>query len=373
MNPEEFDSRLRAVFRDEYLVPGRQLWQRIHHEIIHAAKKLFWRWKIPFTFLALLGMIGPATPALGKVAENIGKNEPAGLPAINISTDSFIEGKDYIRDYRYNPVVKSGKFPAPAVAVKGEFAPPNEDSKWWLSFGIGPQLAFNRLSITNDSQAYIHKDLWANRKKVTHNGAGINTHASALYKIVNSGRRSVSFETGLFFSFRTEEIRLNETTYDIEHRAANNQIDTYARFPGYIPPVTTDTNWFDATQAFTSIATNKYRVLTVPLRFNYEQRVSANSFVSAGIGAGISMISSKSTTHYNLVDEKDQTMKSTYRFTASWNTSVAFYTNYNAIGQIGIYTAFNSYMGPWMVASKQYGIKMRDLQFGLLFRMPLSQ
>lgn len=517
MNPEEFDNRLRASFRDEYAPPKEQLWQNIQQGLDQGAKKPMWYWLAPVLIVVVAGLswlaaslvgghagdkvvesapvqqvapaqVNPSTDSnaskesqsnavaapkdnnavdhtaqnaaqgntnnnnQGRVdqstsraanaretiarhsRENTGNNDRASRNGNNATRSSrdnhdgignslaeMIGGNNtsaqgsprhsnagtmsedinkennvpdiesaeigarnfpnFRKSFKFNEDQKSYFAIKPiklaenkqgSTSKKSEFAPPNEDSKWWFSFGIGPQLAFNRLSVNNDSQAYIHKDLWDKKKNVTHNGAGLNMHGSVLYKIAKTDKYSLSFETGLFFSTRTEDIKMNESTYNIEHRAANNQIDTYARFKVYIT-YKGDTTWFDATQAFTSIATNKYKVLTVPVRFNYERRITQNSFFSVGVGGGISMISSKTTTHYNLVDEKDKVMSASTHMTASWNTSLAFYTNYNAIGQIGVYTTFNSYMSPWMVSNKQYGIKMSDLQFGLMFRTPLTR
>ncbi len=247
------------------------------------------------------------------------------------------------------------------------------DSKWWFEIGMGPQLALNSMRVKNDSQSYIHKDLWKNRAKATGNGTGFQAHTSLLYKFGKNNR--FAFEFGLNFSQRTEEIKMNESTYDIEHRQESGpdsgKIDFYLRFLVYIPQGG-DTTWFDATQAFTLFQKNKYQVYTIPLRFQSEHKVSENTYMSLGLGAGFSMIYSRSATHMNLVSEQNVTAIKKKQFSASLNASLAFFTNFNDVGQIGIYTGFQTYMQPWKVNNGQYAIKMSDIQFGLMFRKPLN-
>lgn len=255
-----------------------------------------------------------------------------------------------------------------------QYAP--KASKWLLNVGFGPQISYNSLAIKNDSQAYIHKDLWANKQKVTHNGSGFHAHGSVMYRLGKSNKHAFIFEGGLFMTYRTENIRMNEGSYDIAHREASiysddyNKIDTYMRQQAWIRYNGNYTK-FDVVEAFTSIANNKYWTATIPLRLQFEQRISANSFFALGAGAGLSTLYSHKSSHLNLITQKQTEMKSSVQLSGSWNASFALYTNYNGIGQVGVFTSYQSYANPWMLSGKQYGIRMSDLQFGFMFRAPL--
>ena len=256
-----------------------------------------------------------------------------------------------------------------------QYAP--KASKWLLNVGFGPQVSYNSLAVKTDSQAYIHKDLWANKQKVTHNGSGFHAHGSVMYRLGNSSKHAFIFESGLFMSYRTENIRMNEGSYDIAHRNASiysddyNKIDTYMREQAWVRYNSTYTK-FDVVEAFTSIANNKYWTATIPLRLQFEQRISANSFFALGAGAGLSTIYSHQSSHLNLITQKQAEMRSSVQLTGSWNASFALYTNYNGVGQVGVFTSYQSYANPWMLTGNQYGIRMRDLQFGFMFRAPLT-
>lgn len=247
------------------------------------------------------------------------------------------------------------------------------ESSHWLSFGIGPQVAFNSLNMNNDSQEYIHKYLMENKDMVTGNGSGLNSFLTYTYKFGNNKR--FSFETGIHYSLRTENIRFNESTYDIATRFSDNKIDKYYNLEIWIaiprvPGPGYDTTRYNAVQNFSMAVSNKYSVLTIPFRFNSEHKIKGNTFFSIGLGAGLSMISSKSSKYYDMVYEKEKTVENQRYFTGSLNTQMSLYTRFNEVGQIGFYTGFQTYLKPWTVDNKQYSINMSDLQFGIMFKRP---
>lgn len=250
----------------------------------------------------------------------------------------------------------------------------NLESSNWLSFGFGPQISYNSLNMNNDSQEYIHKHLWENRDMVTRNGSGINSFLTYSFKFGKTKR--FSFETGLLYSLRTEIIRFNKSTEDIALRDNSNKVQYYVRgaivyfVVPRVPGPGNDTTYYNAVQNFSMDVTNKYSVLTIPLRFNFEQKIKGTTFFSLGLGAGLSMISSKSTKYYDMVYEKEKTVENQRYFTGSLNTQMSFYTRFNDVGQIGIYSGFQTYLKPWTVNNKQYSINMSDLQFGIMFKRP---
>lgn len=259
-----------------------------------------------------------------------------------------------------------GQHSAEDMAWGGNF----EDNKWWLNFGFGNQVAFNSFHGTYDSATKnkIHKKLIENEEQLTHNGSGSQIHLNIQNKFGKGNR--FSFETGINYSFRTEDIKMNEQTYDIAARNNNDDILNYLRLKLFIA-VGTDTTFFDATQSFALVTKNKYSIITVPLRFQYEQPLNRNTFISLGLGGGASIVKNNSTTHYDMVKEKEfQSNKSKY-LTASLNTMLSIYTNYNGIGQFGIYGGYQMYLTPFKV-NEQYGVRMSDLQFGFILRRPLD-
>ena len=163
---------------------------------------------------------------------------------------------------------------------------------------------------------------------------------------------------------------MNEQTYDIAARNNNEDILNYLRLKLFIA-VGTDTTFFDATQSFALVTKNKYSIITVPLRFQYEQPINRNTFVSLGLGGGASIVKNNTTTHYDMVKEKEVQKNSSKYLTASLNTMLSLYTNYNGIGQFGIYGGYQMYLTPFKV-NEQYSVRMSDLQFGVLFRRPLD-
>lgn len=251
---------------------------------------------------------------------------------------------------------------------------PDLNSRHWFSFGLGPQLALNSLNISDDSQAYIHKHMWENKKLITNNGTGFNCYVDYAYKFGKNNR--FSFETGLNYSLRTEDIKFNESTYDIAARDNNNKISNYFLLKVWIaipkvPGPGYDTTYYNAIQNFSMAVNNKYHVLTVPFRFNSEHKISESSYFSVGIGAGMSMISARQSKYYDLVHEKERSSSKQRFFTGSLNSRLSLYTNFNDIGQIGFYTGFQTYLKPWTVSNKQYSISMSDVQLGIMFRRPL--
>lgn len=259
-----------------------------------------------------------------------------------------------------------GQHTAEDMAWGGNF----EDNEWWLNFGFGNQVAFNRFHATYDSitKNKIHRTLIDNEDELTHNGSGFQMHINIQNKFGKNNR--FSFETGINYSYRTEDIKMNEQTYDIAARNNSDDILNYLRLKLFIA-VGTDTTFFDATQSFALVEKNKYSIITVPLRFQYEQPLNRNTFLSLGLGGGASIVKNNTTTHYDMVKEKDFQKSSSKYLTASLNTMLSLYTNYNGIGQFGIYGGYQMYLTPFKV-NEQYGVRMSDLQFGVLFKRPLD-
>jgi len=245
------------------------------------------------------------------------------------------------------------------------------NSKWWLNIGMGPQLSLNSMSIKNDSQEYIHKYLWEKKSNLTHNGSGFQAHALISYKF----NKHFMFETGLNYSLRTEDIRMNESTFDIAARDkgkivnySNIILKVIIRYPNGDSAIT----YYNAVSNFSIAVNNKYHIFTVPFKFKSEHKLSENTFLSAGLGGGVSMIYSKKSSHLDMVRETQVTQKRTSQFSGSLNASVSLYTNFNDIGQIGVYTGFQMYTQPWKINHGQYAVRMSDLQLGIMFRKPLD-
>ena len=106
-----------------------------------------------------------------------------------------------------------GRQTAEDLAWGGNF----EDNEWWLNFGIGNQIAYNAFHATYDSvtKNKIHRHLIDKEKELTHNGGGFQMHLNLQNKFGKNNR--FSFETGLNYSYRTEDIKMNEQTYDIAY------------------------------------------------------------------------------------------------------------------------------------------------------------
>ncbi len=246
-----------------------------------------------------------------------------------------------------------------------------DDYKWWFNFGFGAQTNYNTFNAEYDdaTKAKIHRHLIANQSKLTNNGNGFQAHIDIQRKFGKNNR--LSFETGLNFSSRNEDIKINEQTYDIAARNSNDSISTYLKLKLFIA-VGTDTTFFDATQSFAMVSKNKYSVYTIPLRFKYEQPINKNTFISLGVGGGVSYITAKSSNkYYNMVDEKSYTTSSLNKVSASFNSVLSIYTNYNGIGQFGIYAGYQTYLTPFTI-NNQYAVKMSDIQYGVTFRRPLG-
>lgn len=239
--------------------------------------------------------------------------------------------------------------------------------KWFLAFGIGPQFNINTVNVPKELESYVHKDLWKNKDKTTHNGIGFNTFALLNYKF---GRNFI-FETGLDYRIRTEDIKLDITSIDIAARNNANQIIQYANIK-LLYIVNNDTTFYDALASFNLAVKNKYHVITIPFNFKKEIAVSDQSYFSFGLGGGLSHIRSNTSKHIDLVNEIVKTENKKSTFNTSLNTQIAFYTNFNDVGQIGIYSGFTMFNNPWQINQKQYSISMKDIQFGITYRKPLQ-
>ncbi|MEZ4803953.1 MAG: hypothetical protein R2852_00295 [Bacteroidia bacterium] len=251
---------------------------------------------------------------------------------------------------------------------------PDLSSKHWLSFGIGPQRAMNSLKINQDSQAWVHHHLWDNKGKMTNNGVGVQAFANYQYKFGKNNR--FSFETGLNYSLRTEDIRINESSYDIAARDNDGRIKKYTPILLLLiipnPNGGFDTTTYSAVSNFSLAVKNKYHVFTLPIRFNSEHRISTNTFFSFGLGGGMSLISSSNSEHLDMIEGSSKKQSKSTQMSASFNSRISVYTNINNSGQFGVYAGVQTYLNPWTINSNQYSIKMSDLQFGINYRLPLN-
>ena len=249
--------------------------------------------------------------------------------------------------------------------------PVNFDSKWWWSAGAGPQISHNKAIVPDDSVSKIHKDLWANRDLLTHNGTGFHSQFLLGHRI----GKNFSFETGIQYGRHAEDVRFSVTSFAVETRDKNNIITAYedsVLFWIVLSSSPLDTTYYYATRGFSLVARNRYQIFTIPLKFNFEQNITPNTKIVAGIGAGFSGIRSKNVKHLTLINDTYFTEKKSTQFTASFSAQFGLYTNINEIGQLGFYTNFQMYAKPWEMGNKQYAIRMSDLQFGLSFRRPLN-
>ena len=255
------------------------------------------------------------------------------------------------------------KSPDPKRTPKtGDFS-----SKNWFTFGLGPQLAINSIMMNQDSQEWVHKHLWENKDRLTSNGSGFQ--AFAHYALKLGKKQRFIFETGLNYSIRTEEIKLNESSYDIAARDNNGKINQYTQILLKVI-YGTDTTEYLAVSNFSLAVNNKYHILTLPFKLSAEHKISEATYMSYGLGGGFSMLSSHNTEHLNMIWGNSVKERNSTQFSASLNANMTLYTNFNDIGQIGIYTGLQMYLNPWKVNSNQYAINMRDVQMGITFRKP---
>lgn len=240
-------------------------------------------------------------------------------------------------------------------------------SKRWFTFGLGPQLAINSIKVNQDSQAWVHKHLWENKDRLTSNGSGFQAFGHLALKLGKKQR--FIFETGLNYSIRTEEIKLNESSFDIAARDNNGKINQYTQILLKVI-YGTDTTEYLAVSNFSLAVNNKYHILTLPFRLSAEHKISEATYMSYGLGGGFSMLSSHNTEHLNMIWGNSVKERNSTQYSASLNANLSLYTNFNDIGQIGVYTGFQMYLNPWKVNSNQYAINMRDVQLGITFRKP---
>jgi hypothetical protein len=240
-------------------------------------------------------------------------------------------------------------------------------SKRWFTIGLGPQLAINSIKVNQDSQAWVHKHLWDNKDRLSSNGSGFQAFAHYALKFGKNQR--FIFETGLNYSLRTEEIKLNESSYDIAARDNTGRINQYTQILLKVI-YGNDTTYYLAASNFSLAVNNKYHILTVPFRLSAEHKISESTFMSYGLGGGFSMINSHNTEHLNMIWGNSVKERNSTQYSASLNANLSLYTNFNDIGQIGVYTGLQMYLNPWEVNSNQYAVNMRDLQMGITFRKP---
>jgi hypothetical protein len=252
-----------------------------------------------------------------------------------------------------------------AIESSGDFS----ENKWWLNIGIGPQTNLNKVLTMTDSIDYIHKDLWKIRENLSGSGLGFQFFANVQKKF--GKKNQFSFETGLEFSHRKEDIKFTDFSYDLRIAEKNTgRTLAYFRSLGYLY-YNNDTSTFALTEGFSYVNKNTYNVITIPLRFNYELGVSPNSFLSLGFGGGLSYINSNKVGHYNMTTQKEIITSRKY-FTGSGNTRLSLFTNYNASVQLGIYGQYQMFMTPLNI-NNQYKIQMSDIQYGFTCRIPLEK
>jgi hypothetical protein len=288
-------------------------------------------------------------------------------PLLNlIGFPSFLKRYELEQLYSINTGIKSTNSNKNTVPKR---SPKTSDfsSKNWFTFGLGPQLAINSIRMNQDSQAWVHRHLWDNKDRLTSNGSGFQAFGHVALKFGKNQR--FIFETGLNYSIRTEDIKLNESSYDIAARDNTGKINQYTQILLKVI-YGTDTTEYLAVSNFSLAVNNKYHILTVPFRLSAEHKISEATYMSYGLGGGFSMLSSHNTEHLNMIWGNSVKERNSTQFSASLNANLSLYTNFNDLGQIGVYTGLQMYLNPWKVNSNQYAINMRDLQMGITFRKP---
>ncbi|MCC6818540.1 MAG: hypothetical protein IT245_06605 [Bacteroidia bacterium] len=243
-----------------------------------------------------------------------------------------------------------------------------EQNKDWINFGIGANKAYNSFVGYIDPTYTVHKDLWSVREKLTNNGAGFNTFLTYQRKFAFQNR--LSYEIGVNFTSRTEDIKLNEYSRNIAYRD-NDTIVQYQQFLFWTLIPGSDTNWRNLETPFVLLTKNRYSVFTLPFRINYEQPLSKHTFLSFGAGGGVSFINTRKSQHLDLVDETEFDVVKSKQIKSSINGMVSLYTNFNSLGQLGLYYSYQMHIGDYKL-NDQYGIRMSDIQFGVTFRRPLN-
>lgn len=243
-----------------------------------------------------------------------------------------------------------------------------ESYKWFMNFGIGPQLNINNINMNKNIQPYVHKDLWSNKNQITANGSGFLAFANIGRKL----NKNFGIETGFSFNRRTEDIRMDIQSYDIATRDNRNKIDNYANVKLYFISPVGDTTFYDAVASFNQANKNRYNIYSIPINFFSEHKISNQMLVNFSLGTNFSYITEKNNIHYNCTSERKISNQKTQMFNVALNPKISFYTNFNNYGQIGVFAAYQMYLKDFNAISGQYGIKMSDLQMGVSFRKPLN-
>ncbi len=249
------------------------------------------------------------------------------------------------------------------------------NKKWWFTYGIGPNLSINKLDIDDTKEKFVHKDLWEDKETLTRNGSGFNAFTHLSYHI----KPLLSFESGLSYVMRVEPIRLSDESLDIPVRDINtNEITGYNKIIIYLLEKNQTTGLYDTigsyqlASAHNLAVNNRYNAFTVPLTINKEFVLSSNTKIKLGAGTGITYLYSNKATYLDYITTSKVEFKKKSMINLSFNANLGFYTNFNNVGEIGIYTGYNYYSMPWELPNKQYGLKMSDLNFGFSFRRPLN-
>lgn len=333
-----------------------------------------------------------------KIKDDI-KNQKSNLNSDNISNQSSNSSSYYDEDFfkfigfpfkkmKSKSFVFEDITPLELPTIEKKIKKPNDiifinknnkvvdfNKKWWFSYGIGPNLSINTLDIDKSKEKFVHKDLWEDKETLTRNGSGLNafTHLSYNFKPL------LSFETGLSYVMRVEPIRLSDESLDIPVRdITTNEITGYNKIIIYLLEKNQTTGLYDTigsyqlASAHNLAVNNRYNAFTVPLTFNKEFVLSSNTKIKLGAGTGITYLYSNKASYLDYITTSKVDFKKKSMLNASFNANFGFYTNFNNVGEIGIYTGCNYYVKPWELTNKQYSLKMRDLNFGISFRRPLN-
>ncbi len=243
----------------------------------------------------------------------------------------------------------------------------NKLNSRYLNFGFGSTIAFNKVEVDNSLQPMVHFHLWDKKDKLTRNGRGFNSYITYTHKF----SKYFGVESGIGYTLRTENIQMNEVSDSIAFRSGN-KIVGYQRIMllaisknnqgGY------DTTPYNAVQAFTILADNKYNLLQIPIKAFGEIPLSKKLTLTLDAGIAFSYLYTKKMLHLNIVDEKIYEEKNKSLFSLALSSKLALYTKFNDFGEIGLYTGIAKYQKTLGVANNQYQLKMNDLYFGIGFR-----
>ncbi len=251
------------------------------------------------------------------------------------------------------------------------------EKKWWFGLGISFVRNYNTAKVDASNQKLIHTDFWAERKTLSGNGNGIAFNTTFNYYFY----KNFSFETGFEYMMRKEQIRADNFSYDVPYRDPNSQeIVGYNKIIIYLVEYNQATSKYDTLGQYNvgvshSLSKdNYYHVFSVPLRLNKDFWISNNTRIKTGLGANVSYFNSNKRTYLDYIQtEKMVSNKKEHLINVNVHGLVGLYTNFNNIGEIGIYTILGRHLKDWTPDTKQYKITMSDVQIGLSYRMPIGK